>query len=721
MRLEDMMTTSFATLKPGESLKTAVQRFRNSRRDGLPVLNEDGTAAGIFTKTNLYDALLQETNLARPVEPYYNRNVVKINKDLSYDQVIDAVHRIPVGTGVVVDCNQVVVGLFTKVELITSLFKEERMLNTRLKAMYQAMHNALVSVDQAGRVNFVNRAAEQLFDIENRAVENRPLEEVLPGFDMGPVLAEGRVEIGVNYATAQLVTVVNKTPLVDNGRVAGALAIFQDITDLDSIAEEMETVKKLNQTLRAVLDIGYDALVVVDEKGRIELVNRVFLDFVRQKEEAVIRRPVDQILENSRLQVVAKTGVPELNDIQFIEGKPYVVSNLPIIREGRVMGGVGKISFRRVDELRDLAGRLEAMDNRLTHFQQELKKARFRDRPYQFEDIITLNPGMRELIQEARQAALGHSTVLISGESGVGKELMAQAIHQAGPRCNAPFVKVNCAAIPENLLESEFFGYVQGAFTGAQPGGKQGRLDMADGGTLFLDEIGDMPLSIQGKLLRVLQDQTFERVGGTSTIKVDIRFIAVTNQDLGQKVKEGQFREDLYYRLNVIPVHIPPLRDRPEDILPLVNAFLRKYNDIFGMQVSDIDPEALAAFRAYPWPGNIRELENVVERALNFANENVIRVSHLPPHLRKQVPGYRPLEENGSQGPQEKREAGPQNRGGLHKDDKAVPAYRWQREESERETIIRALREAGGNKSKAARFLGISRSWLYEKMNRFGI
>ena len=707
MRLEDMMTRNFATLRPDDSLEIAIQRLRNSRRDGLPVLENDGSLMGIFTKTNLYDALLKNSDLAQPVDYFYNRNVVKIAKDLSYDEVIDAVHRIPVGTGVVVDKGGMAVGLFTKVELITSLFKEERMLGTRLKAMYQAMHNALISINVDSRINFINRSAEQLFDIEYRQVENCLLDEVLPGLEMDSVLGQGLVEIGVNYSTGQVATMVNKTPLIDDSRVVGAIAIFQDITDLESIAQEMETVKRLNQTLRAVLDIGYDALVVVNEDGLIVLVNRVFLDFIRLKEEAVISQPIIDILENSRLHIVARTGIPELNDIQFVGGKPYVVSNMPIVREGHIIGAVGKISFRRVEELRDLAQKLETMDSRLTHFQEELKKARFRERPFRFEDIITINQAMQDIIQEAMQAAQGLSTVLISGESGVGKELVAQAIHQASPRSDAPFVKVNCAAIPENLLESEFFGYEQGAFTGAQPGGKQGLLDLANGGTLFLDEIGDMPLSLQGKLLRVLQDQTFERVGGTETIRVDIRFVAVTNKNLEQKVREGTFRQDLYFRLNVIPVHLPPLRERLEDILPLVHAFLRKYNAIFGMQVSDIAPGALAAFRSYTWPGNVRELENVVERAMNFTNENIIKVEHLPPHLRSI---------RSDQGFQANRKE-TEDKDVEH----TVPAYRWKRDELERETILKALHHTGGNKSEAARYLGISRSWLHEKIKRYGL
>jgi PAS domain S-box-containing protein len=702
MRLEDMMTREFATLQAEDSLEKAINLLRNSQRDGLPVLNRDGSLSGIFTKTNLYDALLEGKSIRQTVSAYYNRNVVKIHKDLGYQEVIDAVRRIPVGTGVVIDNDEQVVGLFTKVELITALFKEERLLNNRLQAIYKAMHNALVSVDENNRVIFINRAAEQLLSFRPDQVEGRLVEEVLPGLDLQSVLKERQVVVGSKYQVGEASTMVNKTPVIDGGRVVGAIAFFQDITELELIAQEMGTVQRLNQTLRTVLDIGYDALVVVNETGFVVLVNRIFLDFIKMDEETVLNRPINEILENSRLHVVVKTGIPELNDIQFVDDKPFVVSRLPIVKDGKVIGAVEKISFRRVDELRELASRLETMNNRLTHFQTELKKARFRDRPFLFKDIVSVNPAMQALIRDAKQAARGLSTVLISGESGVGKELLAQAIHQDSPRREKAFVKVNCAAIPENLLESEFFGYDQGAFTGARREGKPGRLDMANGGTLFLDEIGDMPLSLQGKLLRVLQDQTFERVGGTKTVRVDLRFLAATNQDLDKKVMEGGFRKDLFFRLNVIHLPIPPLRDRTEDIVPLIYVFLRKFNEIFNMEVNDIAPDALLALQKYQWPGNVRELENVIERALNFANNDLIEVEHLPPHLR-------------------------QNQSGLYFNKKneikenAVPVYRRQREDQEREAIIKSLRQSAGNRSEAARILGISRSWLYEKMKRFNI
>lgn len=703
MRLEDMMTRDFATLRPEDSLQKAVHLLRNSQRDGLPVLNKNGVLAGIFTKTNLYDALIKGTSLQETVNNYYNHNVVKIKKDLDYQEVIDLVRKIPVGTGVVVDSDERVVGLFTKVELITALFKEEQLLNSRLQVICKAMHNALVSVDYSGRITYINRAAEQLFNLLPAKVEGRMVEAVLPGLDLQPVLTGGQISIGSKYQVGEITAMVNKTPLIDGGEIVGAIAFFQDVTELETIAEEMGTVKRLNQTLETVLDIGYDALVVVDESASVVLVNRIFLDFIKREEKIVINQPINKILENSRLHIVVKTGIPELNDIQFIDGKPYVVSRLPIVRDGQVIGAVGKISFRRVDELRELASRLETMNNRLAHFQEELKKERFREKPYVFKDIITVNSVMLDLISEAKQAARGLSTVLISGESGVGKELLAQAIHQEGPRRNQAFLRVNCAAIPENLLESEFFGYEEGAFTGARREGKRGRLDLADGGTLFLDEIGDLPIALQGKLLRALEEQTFERIGGTKTEKVDVRFLAATNQDLEKKVREGTFRKDLYFRLNVIHLMIPPLRERIDDILPLVYAFLRKYNLIFNMQVTEIDSPALLSLQNYHWPGNVRELENIIERALNFASDHLIGIEHLPPHLRQ------------SSSPEKN------NTQLVENHNRVSHAYRDSRTEQERAAILGSLRKAGGNRSEAARLLGISRSWLYEKMKRFNL
>ncbi len=316
-----------------------------------------------------------------------------------------------------------------------------------------------------------------------------------------------------------------------------------------------------------------------------------------------------------------------------------------------------------------------------------------------FDHIVTADPAFRQIIDEAAIVSRGTSNIFITGESGTGKELIAQAIHRNSAFRAGPLVKVNCAAIPESLMESEFFGYVPGAFTGANRGGKKGKLAMADGGTLFLDEIGDMPAALQGKLLRAIQDKCFEPIGSNTPQKVDVRFIAATNQDIREMLHSGRFRADLFYRLNVIHLHIPPLRSRSQDIPLLVQYFLERYNRIFGTHVSDVSKEVREIFSAYPWPGNVRELENVIERGINFARGPFIGKQDLPVHLRDYQD---PASSDRPDAPQSHR-------------------LRPSREDHEREVILQALERTNGNRARAARALGISRSWLYEKMSKMGM
>jgi transcriptional regulator with PAS, ATPase and Fis domain len=281
--------------------------------------------------------------------------------------------------------------------------------------------------------------------------------------------------------------------------------------------------------------------------------------------------------------------------------------------------------------------------------------------------------------------------VLITGESGTGKEVFANVIHEMSNRRDNNFIKINCAAIPENILESELFGYEDGAFTGARRGGKIGKFELADQGTIFLDEIGDMSFDMQAKLLRVLQEKEIERVGGNTVKKINVRIIAATNQNLQEKIKRGEFREDLYYRLNVIALELPPLRERVEDIPLLCEYFLKKYNDKFGIYIEKIDDEAMDCLKKYSWPGNIRELENAIERAYNLIDGNVIKLKHLP---EKIVSNNRPL---------------------------CVGSLNKTLNEIEKQRIIDALKASGGNKSKAAKMLGINRAGLYQKLKKHGI
>jgi two-component system response regulator AtoC len=299
------------------------------------------------------------------------------------------------------------------------------------------------------------------------------------------------------------------------------------------------------------------------------------------------------------------------------------------------------------------------------------------------------------------------TTVLVTGESGTGKELVARALHESSSRKDRPFIKVNCAAIPKDLMESELFGYEKGAFTGAV-GAKPGRFELASGGTLFLDEIGTIPVEMQVKLLRALQESEFERVGGIKTIRVDVRLVAATNSDLKREIAAGNFRDDLYYRLNVVPIHLPPLRDRDRDTLALARHFVEKFDARLGKHVEGFEPDVEAALLAYPWPGNIRELENVIERAVLFCDGPKLRLADLPPEVRGERTSVYPA--TGGTSAQS-----PTPGDGLKEQVKAAMSR------LERELIVHALDQTRGNVTHAARLLKISRKGLQLKMKELGL
>jgi nitrogen regulation protein NR(I) len=322
--------------------------------------------------------------------------------------------------------------------------------------------------------------------------------------------------------------------------------------------------------------------------------------------------------------------------------------------------------------------------------------------------IIGSSPGIAELYSILERVADTPTTVLITGESGTGKELVARALHEHSSRKDKPFIKVNCAAIPKELIESELFGYERGAFTGAVAS-KPGRFELANGGTLFLDEIGEIPIEMQVKLLRALQESEFERVGGIKTIRVDVRLVAATNRDLKRLISSGTFREDLFYRLNVVPIRLPALRERTTDIALLVEHFLVKFNERLRKKVESVHREALDLLAAYPWPGNIRELENVIERAVLFCDTHELSASDLPPDVRG-IPALVnvPL-------PDADLQAALASEGGLKEHVKVAMSR------LERELVSRALQQTGGNVTHAARLLKISRKGLQLKMKELGL
>ena len=411
---------------------------------------------------------------------------------------------------------------------------------------------------------------------------------------------------------------------------------------------------------------------------------------------------VKLLRENSVDLVVTDLKLPGMNGLEFLQAVKRINSALPVV----VMTAFGSVETA-VEAMKAGASDYVLKPFSLTEMRivvrKELDVRKLRDenrslrealgKRYSHPNVVARSAKMQEVLATVDRVAPTNSTVLLGGESGVGKDLIAHAIHEKSRRTSGPFIKINSTAIPENLLESELFGYEKGAFTGANQS-KPGKFELADKGTLFLDEIGDVPPATQVKLLRVLQEREFERLGGTKTVKVDVRLIAATNRDLREALEQGTFREDLYYRLNVVPVDIAPLRQRKEDIPDLVNLFISNFSGDSGKPVESITPQAMQVLLNYHWPGNVRELQNIIERACALANGAVLSVADI--HIDQ-----RPFKvTNGASGflPE------------------GMTLEKW-----EDEMIQEALRRANGNKSQAARLLGLSRNALRYRLSKIGI
>lgn len=470
-----------------------------------------------------------------------------------------------------------------------------------------------------------------------------------------------------------------------------SVMVFKDLTIKNDPNWKINELKYSLDAMKDIVDNAYQGMVLVDKEGRI--LKWCYEKLLGIKEEDVLGKHVDEVIENTRLHVVVKTGQKELCDIQRIQGRDMLASRIPIIQDGKVIGAIGTVLFRNIDEIRALAKRLEMLEKTVDKYKNEISK--MYSARYTFDSIVTQNKKMMELKEIAAKAAATDSTVLIQGDSGTGKEFFAHAIHNASSRKYAPFVQINCAAIPHELLESELFGYEGGAFTGAKKEGKIGKLELANGGTIMLDEVASMSYSMQAKLLRVLEEREFERIGGNTKIKIDVRVIACTNEDLKTCVKQGRFRKDLFYRLNVVEINIPPLRDRMDDIPVLCDEILSQLVRNMGFPPKTISDRAMTALKLHNWPGNVRELRNVLERAANMSSGNLITLEDLPDYIRNYLTD---------------RET---------EVDKACLRNRVI--DAELKAIMEALELSNGNRTEAAKHLGIHRTALYKKLKKYGI
>ncbi len=587
--------------------------------------------------------------------------------------------------------------------LLANLIQEKESLIKKSKdeaylheLVLNATDNGMVLIDTEEKIIFFNHAAATITGYPREQAIGQHIHKVIPQSRLPEILKTRKTESNQRaHLDKNLDVVTTRMPIKnEEGHLLGALAVFKGITEFTSLAEEITNLKHIQNMLEAIIHSSEDAITVVDEDGNGILINPAYTRITGLTEEDVLGKPATADIAEGKsmhMQVLkTKRAVRGVRMKVGASNRDVVVNVAPIMVNGHLKGSVGVI--HDLSEIQSLT--------------QELKRARQIIREleakYTFDDIIGQSKEMKLALEQARLCARTPVTVLLRGESGTGKELFAHAIHNASDRKYNKFIRVNCAAISESLLESELFGYEDGAFSGAKRGGKRGLFEEANNGSIFLDEIGELSQNMQAKLLRVLQENEIVRVGGTKPISINVRVITATNVNLEKAIANGAFREDLYYRINRMPIYIEPLRERKEDIPPLCVHLIKKLNLEYGRNIEDISGEALIMLQEYDWTGNVREVENILGRAIIFMDqhEKIIQKKHLPEKLLKtsEAPPNHTIEKRSSNENQ---------------------SLADQLDEVEKSIIMRSLEKHNGNKTAASRDLGLSIRNFYYKLQKF--
>lgn len=555
----------------------------------------------------------------------------------------------------------------------------------------QNVNEALIVIDKKGIILVINKKAEDMFGISSERDLGKYIGEVLPEIQIPKVTKTGKAELSQKVFINGKEIISNRIPIIKDERVEGSIEIFTEITDQKKMQNKINLDKDYIDALLTVMDAFNEWFVVINEKGIITSISDDYKEFLGC--DNPIGKKVEDIIENTKMGKVLKTGIADIGGIQEIKGNKMIAMRVPIKKDGKVISAVGKVVFKDISDFHALSKKLLDLEKEVEFYKSKI--AENKTAKYSVENIIGHSNKIRKVKDLIGKVANTNSNVLINGESGTGKEMIAHSIHNSSKRYLAPFIKINCASIPAELLESELFGYEEGAFTGAKKGGKKGKFELANGGSIFLDEIGDMNINMQAKILRVIQEREIESIGGSGVKSVDVRIITATNKNLEELVKKGEFREDLYYRLNVVKIVSPPLRERREDIPELANALRIKIAKRLGVYVEGISKDAIECLGNYDWPGNIRELENVIERAINLLDSNImIKTEHLS-----------------------KRFTSAKYKRYSDKNEYLKTIV----EEVEKEVILECLNRNNWNKNKTAQILGISRAGLYKKIEEFNL
>ena len=557
-----------------------------------------------------------------------------------------------------------------------------------------SVRDAIIAIDENSNITFINEAAERLAGISKEEAIGKQIENVIPNTRLPIILKTGIKELNSIQKFRDNEIITNRIPLFnEEGKIIEAFAVVTDITQIKKMTSEINNLHEYTHQLKSILDSTQDAISVVDEYGIGIYVNPAYIKMIGMTEKDIIGKPAtaDIAEGESILMRVLETQKPIKGALLKVlpNKKQIIVDGAPIFINGKLKGSVG--IAHDITEIRELTRELE-------HAKQII---RILEAKYTFQDIIGNHPLILRAVEKAKKVADTAVTVLIRGESGTGKELFAHAIHNESRRRSNQFIRVNCATLEENLINSVLFGYVEGAYTGAVKGGKQGLFEKADKGTIFLDEIGELSIDTQARLLRVIQDKEIIPVGGNQPKEIDVRIIAATNIDLEKAMVEKRFRKDLYYRLTVYPIRIPSLSERKSDIYILCNNIIRKCNQEYGRNVSDISDEALEVLTDYDWPCNVSELENIISRAIiNMSmGEKIIDYCHVP-----DLDIINKCNVNTKH---------------YYDEDNIIESLKRHIEESEKKYIQRLLIKNNMNKDKTADELNITVRNLYYKLKKY--
>ncbi|WP_419660417.1 PAS modulated sigma54 specific transcriptional regulator, Fis family [Desulfosarcina variabilis str. Montpellier] len=500
-----------------------------------------------------------------------------------------------------------------------------------LHGLLDSIYNPILAIDTQGTIIFCNPAMATIAGGTLKNIIGRRVEDVVTHSRLRRIIETGRAESVQKIEIAGRIYISNRSPLMVADALAGAVAVLQDISELASVADELEATRQLSEEFQAIIESSFDGIFVTDGQGKVIRLNKAYERITGISRHDVVGRTMQELVDEGvynqsvTLKVLSSQKPESL--VQTIKtGKTVMVTGTPIFDDDRQVRLV-VTSVRDVTELHNLQNKLMRAEKLRSMYENELEQ--LRQGTDNAASIVVRSKKMQAVHKMALRLANVDTTILVQGESGVGKEVFADMVHANNQRRGRPLVKISCAAIPEQLLESELFGYTPAAFTGASPQGKTGVFEAAAGGTIFLDEIGEMPLGLQAKLLRVLQSKEVVRLGSSTPIPVDVRIIAATNRDLRDMVQRGEYRSDLFFRLSVVPVTIPPLRERKDAIPNLIYHFLDRYNQKYGFG-KQIDPTVLRRLYDYDWPGNVRELGNTVERLVVTTSGDIITPADLP-------------------------------------------------------------------------------------------